>query len=381
VTWRKIQAWYTKIPYSLKIAVLVALVAKLAVFIVGYATAYLGAAAMGGSTQPFGLFVGMFDKWDAPHYIYLAQHWYTNQGDAANLIVFFPFYPILIRLITFNFSYTSLSALIVANVASIAAVVYLFKLVKLDYSDSVAKKAVLFLVVFPTAYFMSAPYTESIFLALAIASLYYARYGRWALAASLGFFASLTRITGLILVPVLAVEYFHQKNWKLKMADLRLLWLSLPAIGFLVYLGINFEVTGNLFAFIRIQDVHFYESFQPLAGWISALSWASNSSYPSSLTIGYAEIVFAVFSYLMIVLAYMVKLRPSYLVYMLLAWMVALAPGFWISVPRYILCMFPLFLALGLVSTKKSVTIAIVAVFAAGLLFFTWLFATGAWAF
>lgn len=381
MAWEKIKAEYTKIPYSLKVALLVALIAKLAVLILGYATVYMSAIATHGSTQPLGLFMSMFTQWDAPHYMYIAQHWYTNQGDPANFIVFFPLYPVLVRLITFNFSYVNLSGLIVSNVASIVAVIYLFKLAKLDYSDSVAKKAVLFLCVFPTAYFMSAPYTESLFLVLVIASLYYARNTRWALAGFLGFLASLTRIAGLILLPVLVVEYFHQKSWKLRALDPRLFWSSLPIFGFLIYLGINFQVTGSFFTFIQVENNHWYQSIAPLTGFNTALSWARNSSYPLNITVGYAELIFALFGYLMLGLSYRMKLRPSYQVYMLLTWMLAVSTGFWISVPRYVLTMFPLFLALGLLSTKKTVNVAIVAVFCAGLFYFTWLFASGAWAF
>jgi hypothetical protein len=102
---------------------------------------------------------------------------------------------------------------------------------------------------------------------------------------------------------------------------------------------------------------------------------------PDSFTIGYAQVIFAVFGYLMIGAAYKFKLRPSYQVYMLLTWMLAVSTGFWISVPRYVLTMFPLFLVLGLISTKKPVSLAIVAISCAGLFFFTWLFATGVWAF
>ena len=381
MAWQKIKGWYAKTPYSLKIAVLIALVAKLAVFVLGYVTAYEVAFASGSSTQPLGLFMDMFAKWDSPHYMYIAQHGYTNQGDPANFIVFLPLYPVLVRLITFDFSYVNLSGLTVSNVASVVAVIYLFKLAKLDYNDSVAKKAVLFLCVFPTAYFMSAVYTESLFLALVIASLYYARNARWFLAGFLGFFASLTRLAGLILLPVLIVEYLHQKNWKVKALDPRILWLSLPAIGFLIYLGINFQVTGSFFTFIRVESTHWYQTIEPLNGFSTALSWARNASWPQNLTIGYAELVFAAFGYAMIGLGYKLKLRPSYQVYMLLTWMLAVSTGFWISVPRYVLSMFPLFLALGLLSTKKPVNIAILAVSCAGLFFFTWLFATGTFAF
>ncbi len=377
----KIRVCYLKTPYALRIALATALVAKVAVFALGYAAAYGTVASHGSSTEPLGLFMNMFAKWDSPHYMFIAQHWYTNKGDIANFIVFFPLYPILVRLITFNFSYINLSGLIVSNVASIVAVVYLFKLAKLDYGDSVAKKAVLFLCVFPTAYFLSAVYTESLFIALVIASFYYARNVKWPLAGFLGLLASLSRLWGLIMLPALFVEFLHQENWKFKAFDRRIFWLVLPAIGFLIYLGINFQVTGSFFTFLRVQSVHWYENFDPLGGYIGAFGWARNGPYPSNITLGYAEIIFAAFGYAMIGVGYKLKLRPSYQVYNLLTWMLAFADGFWISGPRYVLTMFPMFLALGMLATKRPVEIAILAVSCAGLFFFTWLFATGTFAF
>lgn len=381
MAWEKVKAWYAKIPYALKIAILVALLAKLAVFSLGYVAAYSTVITQGYSTDPSGIILNMFAHWDGPHYLYLAQYGYTNQGDPANFIVFFPLYPLLVRLITFNFDYVNLSGLIVSNVASIVAVIYLFKLAKLDYTDSVAKKAVLFLCVFPTAYFISAPFTEGLFLALVIASLYYARNANWPVAGVLAFLSALTRIGGLVLMPALIVEYFHQKGWKFKAPDLKLLYSVLPALGFLVYLGINYQVTGSFFTFMTIQREHFYETLNPLSGLIGALNWPSHSTFPDSITIGYAQVIFASLGLVMVIAALKLKLRPSYQVYMLLTWMITVSTSFWISVPRYVLTMFPLFLVLALASTKKPVTLAIVAVSCVGLVFFTWVFGTGAWAF
>ncbi len=173
---------------------------------------------------------------DSYHYLHIAQHWYDSNpaNDQYNFIVFFPLYPILIRLITFNFNYINLSALIVSNISSVIALIYLFKLTKLDFDDGVAQKAILFLSIFPTAYFLSVIYTEGLFLALIIASLYYARREKWPLAGVLGFLAALTRLGGLLMMPVLIVEYLHQKSWNpKKIANLNLLWICLALGGFL----------------------------------------------------------------------------------------------------------------------------------------------------
>ena len=382
---QKIKAWYGKIPYSLKVAILIVLIAKLAVFSIGYASAYTSALASGNSTDPLQLFMNQFSQWDGPHYMYIAQNGYTNQGDPANFIVFFPLYPFLVRLITFDFASINLSGLIISNTSSIIAVIYLFKIAKLDYSDSVAKKAVLFLSVFPTAYFLSAVFTEGLFLALVIASLYYARNAKWAFAGVLSLLASLTRIAGLLLLPVLIVEYLHQKEWKIKATNLKLIWISLPASGFLAYLLINYQVTGNFFSFVEIERTHWYQTLNPLDGLLGAVGWSTNGAFPDSLTIGSAQVIFAAFGLTMVIAgfiaAYKLRLRPSYAVYMLLIWMLAVSTSFWISIPRYVLGMFPMFMLLALLSRKKAATITLTAVSFAALCFFTWLFATGEWAF
>ncbi len=381
----KIKARIGKIPYSLKIALLIALAAKLAVFYIGYATAYSIALANGSSTEPLQLLMNMFARWDSPHYMFIAENGYVNQGDPANFIVFFPLYPLLVRLITFDFAYVNLSGLIISNVSSLVAVVYLFKLGKLDHGDSVAKKAVLYLSVFPTAYFLSAVFTESLFLALVIASLYYARKANWSFAGVLGLLAALSRLAGLLLLPVLLVEYLHQKGWKIRNVEPKLLWTSLPLLGFLVYLVINFQVTGDFFAFLEIERVHWYQTLDPLGGWLNAIGWARGGSFPDSFTIGYSQVIFAIFGFLMCFAAFLscfrFRLRPCYFVFMLFSWLLSVSTGFWISVPRYVLAMFPIFIVLALLSSKKAVTTAITAVSLAGLCFFTWLFVTGAWTF
>jgi hypothetical protein len=177
------------------------------------------------------------------------------------------------------------------------------------------------------------------------------------------------------------VEYFHQKEWKIRAANLKLFWTGLPALGFLAYLIINYQVTGNFFTFMEIERVHWYQTLNPLGGLAGALSWSGNNAFPESLTLGYAQVIFAIFGVLMVLAGYAAKLRPSYQAYSLLTWMLSVSTGFWISVPRYVLTMFPIFIILALYSQKRTVTITIVAVFSAALCFFTWLFATGVFAF
>jgi len=373
----KTPAIFKKIPYSLKIVLLITLIVKVFIFSLGFAVSYMNE----GAAPPLSIIMRQFSHWDSPHYIDIAKNGYVNEGDQAFFIVFFPLYPVLIRLITFNFEYINLSALIVSNVSSIFAAVYLFKLAQLEFGDDVAKKAVLYLSIFPTAYFLSAVYTEGLFFALVIASVYYARVGKWALAGFLSLFAALTRIAGLLLLPTLIIEYLHQKKWKLKDVNFNILWPLLALAGFLIYLSINNQVTGSYFTFMEIERIHWYQSIDPVQGFINACNWAIGASFPESITLGGAQLIFAIFGLLIVAAGFLRRLRPSYNVYMLLTWMLSVSTGWWISIPRYVMATFPLFILLGLLAHKRIIHYAIVIVFTAALCFFTVLFAMGLWAF
>jgi hypothetical protein len=366
-----------KIPHQVKIAILIVILAKILVLAIGYVVTYLNT----GPAPPLSIVMYMFDKWDTPHYVDIAKNWYINTGDQANFIVFFPFYPILIRLFTLDFDYADLSALIISNVCSLIAFVYLYKLTKFEFNEGVAVKAVLFLSVFPIAYFLSAPYTEGLFFALVIASVYYARIGKWQFSGLISLLASLTRVAGLLLLPVLLIEYFHQKGWKPRKIDLCILWIFLSLAGFLIYLGINYQITGNPLTFLTVEATHWYNRLDPKTGLTTAYGWARNASYPDNISIGIAPLAFAFFGLLMVGVSIWRRLRPVYTVYIFLSWALAVSTSWWISVPRYIMAMFPMFILFGLITKRKAVSIAIALISTTLLCYFTIFFARGWWAF
>ncbi len=372
-----IKAKLQSIPQSVKIAILVVLATKLLVLAVGYLTTYF----YKGTVDPFTILGDMYNRWDAPHYIDIAKNGYVNSGDQANFIVFFPLYPLLIRVFTVDFAVIDFTALVVANVASIVAFLYLYKLAKHEFDSSTAVKAVLFLSVFPTAYFLSAPYTEGLFFALTIASIYYARLSKWEVAGSLGFLAALTRMAGLLLLPVLLVEFLHQSGWKPQRIKPNIAWVFLVLGGFLAYLGLNKVVTGDPLAFLTIESTHWFNRLEPWTGLTEAVSWATKTSYPSNITIGVAPLFFAVFGLAMVGLAVWRRLRPVYITYMFLSWGLAVSTSWWVSVPRYVMAMFPMFILMGALVKRKSVTAVIVGVSGAALCYFAVLFSIGYWAF
>ena len=316
---------------------------------------------------PDGL-LDIWNTWDAQHYISIAKHGYaalTEGGKHLN-IVFFPLYPFLTKLFSFVFQNYTVSALIVSNLAYAAAAYYLYKLVKLDFERDDAYRAVIYFSVFPTAYFLHAAYTESLFLALTISSFYYARNGRWAFSGALGMLAAATRITGVILIPVLIVEYLSQKDYKLRDIRPDIIWIAAIGVGLLAYLILNYVVAGDPLYFMEIQKEHWNKKLDfPYKGFMSAWNilmgkFTLNIDSPSARLLGGpAEIVFALMGLSLTVYGFF-RIRLSYCLYALVTWAIVTSTGFWLSIPRYTLSMFPIFIAMALLGRNKYVNYLIV---------------------
>jgi hypothetical protein len=177
---------------------------------------------------------------------------------------------------------------------------------------------------------------------------------------------------------VLLIEYCHQKGWKPKKININILWPFLALIGFLTYLAINNQVTGNPFTFMDIQATHWHNTLNPLLGLTRAFDVIKYYNYPSTLTIGLAPILFAIFGLIMISISIWKRLRPSYIAYTFLSWALAVSTSWWISVPRYMMATFPMFIILALLTDKKKgATISVTIVSGALLCYFTALFVMG----
>lgn len=157
----------------------------------------------------------MWLRFDSNFYLGIAQggYWDAASLHGASNWAFFPLFPLLLRLLAFPFgnSMTALSiaGIVVANCATVVAAIYLYKLTARELSRSIAARAVFYLALFPLSYYLSAVYPESLFLALSIACIYYARTRRWRLAGLCGALAALTRPQGVLLVVVVGWEYWQ----------------------------------------------------------------------------------------------------------------------------------------------------------------------------
>ncbi len=344
-----------------------------------YAYSFLAAAVEGNS---FRSLLELWNRWDAPHYLSIAEHGYLSHGGERLFIVFYPFYPFLIGLFRPLVHDYAAAALVASNLSYAASVYFIYRLARLDYCARRSLGAVLFYSIFPTAYFLHAGYTESTFIALAAASFYYARRKNWVAASIVAMLASLTRVTGILLLPALLVELVEGEGFRLRRVGWEWVWLLLILLGPLCYLVINYVVYGDALMFLHFQSTNWHKAaafpWEAVYGAWRGFRWREIAD---KVMVSGAELMFTAFA-LSVTVAVFLKVRKSYGVYMALVVLMSTSISFLLSMPRYTLSLFPAFIYLGAVLTGRQLAGYLVTfVFSLMYAFFCALFVGGKWAF
>lgn len=160
-------------------------------------------------------------RWDSEWYLLIADRGYSGSRqvlrrydryrdeDAAG---FFPLYPLLIRSVGGLTGDPIAAGLLVSNLCLIGAAWFLTRLAREDHGDEAARWVPWLLFAFPTGLFLSAVYAESLFLMLAMGTVWQARRGRWWVAGTLGGLAALARPLGFLLVIPIGWELLRRRE-------------------------------------------------------------------------------------------------------------------------------------------------------------------------
>lgn len=151
-------------------------------------------------------------RWDTGFYVSIVEEGYQFRGVQFPSVAFFPLLPLLMRFLLPLTGDAVVAGLLVSNGALLLASLLFYRLVSLAHTEALADRALWYLLIFPTAFFGSAIYTESLFLLGAIGALFFARRGRWDLAAVLAFAVGLSRLMGLVVAPMLALEWWRRRR-------------------------------------------------------------------------------------------------------------------------------------------------------------------------
>ncbi|HEV3152549.1 MAG TPA: mannosyltransferase family protein [Candidatus Baltobacteraceae bacterium] len=337
------------------------------------------------------LLLNVWGRWDAVHYIDIATVGYHGTDMA-----FFPLYPLLIALLGALVGNHLVAGLIISNVAFFFGLLYLYKLFEHEFDRAVARRAIFYVSIFPTALYFSAVYTESLFFMLTVASFYYMRERRWWLAGVIGFFASMTRVEGVLLTIPFIIEW-TTANW----AMLRELYYT-PAkqalrafsglipllfipLGLAVYMGYLWVLNGDPLYFSHVQinwNRHLAAPWTAVWNTIHKISVAAagapTAANQQTIANQTLELVFTALMLAVLVGGWR-KLKPSYIAYMALSILVPISTSSLMSMPRFALVLFPMFGILALWGARPATNNAIVAFSLPLLGLYTVLFADWYW--
>lgn len=186
-------------------------------------------------------------NWDGGHFRGIAEHGYSPEQ-----IVFFPLYPLLIKILSMPGLDTNFAGLLISHLSLLAALFFLYKLTLLDFSEKVAKRAVFTMLIFPTSFYFAAAYSESLFLAATLAGFYFLRTKRAGRAALGSAAAVATRLVGVVTVVGTLAEHLLKPMQKFYMSmlwnsKLKRLLLYFAALSIILKLSIKFTHLQNLF--------------------------------------------------------------------------------------------------------------------------------------
>ncbi len=331
------------------------------------------------------LVFNVFAHWDSGWFIRIADRGYDVEQSAS----FFPLYPLLVKGVAAVLGSTVIAGVLVSLVAAGVAAIAVFKIAQRLVGEAVASDSVLFLALFPFAFVFTAVYSDALFLALASWS-FLAALGRQAvLAALLGGLAVATRPTGLALLPALLVLLWPTE--RTPRAILRLLALVLlpAALGiYALYLHFHF---GDAGAFYHAQNVFWLRetpALGPLQGAWDALRTIeqgaaelllhlpADNAYPGGFEDSQQRGTLNVLQGLILISAVCLTwvawkrlgaafgLYSTALIVIILSNPAAVTPL--VSVPRFLIADFPLFIALASIATPRPrLRLGIIIAFAA----------------
>jgi hypothetical protein len=278
--------------------------------------------------------VEILSRFDGLWYLKIARDGYFFDPGRQSSIAFAPLLPMLMRIIGAGLGSSDLAFLLagaaVANGALLIGLFFVHALTRELFGEKAARRAVWYVLICPGTLYLSAVYPMSLMLAIGAASIWFARAGRWRLAATIGMLAPLARPDGVLLFVPLVLEAARSRR-----IDRRFLWLLMIPAMLAIWLMAQWIAFGTPLAFMEAQKM-----------WEPSPFITVFHSPRAGLILGMAAF------YLLLTVASWFVLPASCSIYASLFLAMMLFAGRLWSLPRFVVILFPCFITLAWLGTR-----------------------------
>ena len=327
----------------------------------------------------FAKMLRQFEMWDGTNYFRIADGGYGShiENGRYTMLAFFPLQSWTARVLSLIFRNIRVSLLMTSTLAYCGGITVLYKLTALDYSRETAKKAAVYISLFPFSFFFGSMMAESMLFFTTVLALYFIRQHKWLFAGIAGAFAAMSRIVGIFVIFAAIIEFIEYyklfemiKEKKIKEAFLIIvkngLWLLIMLAGIAVYLLLNWYYTKDAFIFLEYQhSVWGHESCyfgQGIANVINSVFNSDNVTYKISIFIPFTAILIGSAA---LIIYGIRRNRTMYTAFALIYMVVITSVTYVPSGTRYTICAVPLFMLLADFSERhKGADTVITTVFA-----------------
>ena len=293
--------------------------------------------------------IGIFDmwlRWDAHHLLTIAEHGYFAPQSDAHAAAFFPLFPLAVRPLLWLGLPPTIAGMLISLGACVVAGAYLFRLAEEELGEGSGRRALLYMVLFPTSVFLVAPYSESLFLAGAIPAFYYARRRRWHLVGIPAAVAMGARFAGVFLLIGLVFEFLRQRDFSSKQLGNAALALVVGVLPLLAYVAFLSQAIDDPLAFVRAQSDGWGRRFVGPVSSFTATWNTWHEGQPTNWLLAWRLEIVAAVAGLAFTSWAVLKREWGYAAFMGSLLGTLMTSSWYYSIPRMLLTMFPIFLLL-----------------------------------
>jgi hypothetical protein len=276
-------------------------------------------------------------NFDGVHYLNIARRGYVDDGR------FFPLLPLLLK----GWNGELALSFVFSQLIAFAAICSVYRLLKMDLSELSTFKTILVLFVFPTSFFLGSVYAEGLFLLLFSLCIFAARKGQWWQAGSWAFLLMLTRFVGVVIIPIMLYEWWHQHKNEIRINLTTVLPIVLSPLGLLAFSWFNYQKWHDWLYFLHAHTElgnsrgYLVNPLRTGFRYLKILTTMSPTMH--EWWVAALEMSSFIFISALLLIAWKKKLNKTYFFYCMLAFAIPVLSGTWTGLPRYVLVLFPLF--------------------------------------